>query len=100
MVMLDRRVIVHVVAAEIGEPAGGKAHTVQTALVQTVAGGFHRAMSHAGNRQFREQLVQGDWIRRRQRSIVLAARCNHACGADARRGEAGMRPYLPRERDD
>ncbi len=42
------------IAAEIGEAAGGELHTVEAALVEPVAGGFHRGVRDAGVRQFPE----------------------------------------------
>ena len=73
MIVLDRRMVVHVVAAEIGEAAGGKPHAVEPALVEPVAGGLHRGVGDAGIREFAQQLVQRDRIGRGQRAVFVAA---------------------------
>ena len=52
MIVLDRRVIVHVVAAEIGEAAGGELDAVEPALVEAMARRFHRGMGDAVVREF------------------------------------------------
>ncbi len=39
-VILERGVIVHVIAGDVGEAAGGDDHAIQAVLVETVAGGF------------------------------------------------------------
>ena len=100
MIVLDGRMIVHMVAAEIGEAAGRQLHAVEAALVKPMAGGFHRGVGDAGIRQFPQQLVQGDRIGRRQRAIVVAARRHHAGGADRSGGIAGLLPDLPGEGGD
>ncbi len=70
-VVLDRRVVVHVVAAEIGEGAPPKAARRRGALVEAVAGSFHRRMGDAGIGEFGEQLVQRYRIGRGQRTVVV-----------------------------
>ena len=82
-IILDGRMIVHVVAAEIGEGAGGKPHAIQPALVEAVAGGLHRGMGDAGVREFGEQLMQRDRVGRGQRAVLIAAGRDHAGRADA-----------------
>ena len=84
MVVLDRRVVVHVVAAEIGEGRGSQLHAVQAFLVETMARRLHGSMCNAGRLQFGQKLVQCDRIRGRQRTVIVAPRRHHAGGADAR----------------
>ena len=43
-IVVDRRVVVHVVAAEIGEGGGGEAEAVEPALVEPVARGLDRGV--------------------------------------------------------
>ena len=47
--------VIHVVAAEIGEGTGGELDAIETALIETVAGSLHRAMGHALAREFGQQ---------------------------------------------
>ncbi len=94
VILLDRRMIIHVVAAEIGEAAGGKPHAVEPALVEAVARRFHRGVGDAGIGQFRQQPVQFDRIGRGQLAVVVAARRNHAGRADACGCMPGLLPDL------
>ena len=68
-IVLDRRVIVHVVARQIGEGAGGEAHAVEPLLVEAVRRGLHREMRDAARGEPVEGLMQRDRVRRRQRSV-------------------------------
>ena len=65
MIVLDRRMIVHVVAAEIGEGAGREFHAVEPTLVEAVARRLHGGMGDAGRSQFGKQHVQRHGIGRR-----------------------------------
>jgi hypothetical protein len=100
MIVLDRRVIVHVVAAEIGEAAGRELHAVEAALVETMAGSLHRCMGDAGVGQFLEQPVQRHRIGRGQRAILVPARRHHTGSADGSGGKTCLLPYLPCEGGD
>ena len=95
VIVLDRRMIVHVVAAEIGEAAGGEPDAVEPALVEAMARRFHRRMRDAGVGEFREQAMQRDRVGRGQRAIFVAAGRDDAGRADAGRRLAGLLPDLP-----
>ncbi len=58
--------IIHVVAAEIGEGGSLELHAIQTALVEAMAGGFHRRMGDAGLGEVGEKMMQGDRVGRGQ----------------------------------
>ena len=47
-IVLERRVIVEMIARQIGEGGGGQAHAVEPLLVEPVRGGLHRQMRDAG----------------------------------------------------
>ena len=100
VIVLDRRMVVHVVAAEIGEGAGGQPDTVEAALVEPVARRLHGRVLDAGRRQLGQQAVQGDWIGRRQGAVLVAAGRGDAGGADAGRREACLLPDLAGEGGD
>ena len=85
-VILDGRMIVEMVAAEIGEGGRGQPHPVEAALVDPVRGGFHRQMRDSVPGEVPERLVQGDGAGRRQRAVI-GALCRH----DADRAEARAR---------
>ena len=97
VIVLDRRVIVHVVAAEIGERAGRKPHAVEPALVEPMARRLHRGVRDAFVGEFREQAMQRDRIGRGQRAIFVAAGSDDAGRADAGRRLAVLLPDLPDE---
>ncbi len=94
---LDGRVIVEVVAAEIGEGGSREAHAVEPPLVEPVRGRLHGKVRHALAGEAVERLVQGDRIRRGQRAVVGTRRRDHADGAEARRLVAAGREELARE---
>jgi len=54
------RVVVHVVARQIGESGGGGGHAVEPLLVEPVRGRLHREMGDSGLSEFRQRLVQRD----------------------------------------
>ena len=49
--MFDRRMVVHVVAAEIGERCSRKPHAIKAMLVETMGRGLHRGMGDTGARK-------------------------------------------------
>ncbi len=63
-----RRVVVEMVARQIGESRGGKLHAVQPILIEAVAGGLDRQVIDLAARQLGQDAVQLDRIRRGQRS--------------------------------
>ncbi len=69
---LERRVIVEMIAAEIGEAAGRDAHAVEPVLVEAVRGRLDREMRHAVAGEFVERAMQRDRIGRGQRAVDLA----------------------------
>ncbi len=64
--------IVHVVAAEIGEAGGGEPDAVEAALVEAVAGGLHRRMGDALAGEPVELGVERDRVGRRQAAVFAA----------------------------
>ena len=80
---LDGRMIIEMVARQIGEGAGGNAHAVEPVLVEAVRGRFEREMRDAFAGQCIERAMQLDRIGRRQRAVGFALGRDHADGADA-----------------
>ena len=99
-VILDRGVIVHVVAGEICERARGEAHAVEPLLVETVRGGLDREASDAARGEPVEKLVQRDRVRRRQRSVDGERARDDADRPDGRRLLAERLPDLAGEGGD
>ena len=96
-IVRDRRVIIHMVAGQIGERAGGETDAVEALLVEAVRGGLHREMRDSCFGKPIERSVQLDRVRRRQRSID-----GQRARDDADRSERGglaaeRKPYLPDE---
>ena len=81
---LDGRVIVEMIAAEVGEGGGLQPHAVEPVLVEAVRGGFEGQVRDALGGQLRQRLVQGDGVGRGQRAV------------DARR-RGLTRPMVPSE---
>ncbi len=69
----ERRMIVEMIAAEIGERAGRDPHAIEPALVEAVRRGFHRQMRHALARQFVERAMQRHRIGRGERAVDFVA---------------------------
>ena len=89
---LHARVIVEVVAAEIGEGRRLQPHAVEPVLVEAVRGGLEGQVRDALGRQLRQRLVQGHGIGRGQRAVDAAVGLDQADGAErgglvAERGE-------------
>src|SRR5207245_6529073 len=94
----EMRVIVEMVAAEIGETAGRHAHTVEATLIEPVRGGFDGEMRHAFARELIERAVERDRVGRGERAVDFALRRYEPDRADAR-GRMAMRgPELARDR--
>ena len=99
-VMRDGRMIIHVVARQIGEAAGGDAHAVEPELVEPVRGRLKGQMRDAVAGDFVELPVKRDRIRRRQRAVDGALRRYQPDGADAGGSMSQPLPDLARERCD
>ena len=89
---LHGRVIVEVVAAEIGEGGGLQPHAVEPVLVEAVRGGLEGQVRDALGRQLGQRLVQRDGIGRGERAVDAAVGLDEADGAErgglaAERGE-------------
>ena len=89
----DGRVIIEMVARQIGEGAGGDAHAVEPVLVEAVRGGFQRQMGDALAGKLVERAVQFDRIGRGQRAVglALAARPRRWCRCSRPAGRAPPR---------
>ena len=96
----ERRVIIEMVAADIGEGAGGDTHAVEPELIEAVRRRLQHQMGDVVAGQFVERTVQRDRIGRGQRAVDFAPRRNQADGADARRRLSGRFPDLAGERGD
>ena len=94
------RMVVHVIAREIGEAAGGDAHAIEPELVEPVRGRLEGQMRDAVAGDFVKLPVQRDRVRRRQRAVHRALRRNQTDGADAGGSVAEPFPDLARERGD
>ncbi len=94
---LDARMIIEMIAAQIGEAARRDTHAVEPMLVEAVRRRLDREMSDAFARQFRQRAVQVDRIGRGQRAIDFALAGHDADGADAGGLVSERRPYLPGE---
>src|SRR5262249_51953052 len=92
--------IVHVVAAEIGECRSIDDNTVEAELVEAVARGLQRKMIDTVVLQFRKQAMNLDRIGRRVPERPFACRRYHADRAEARGRDAQRSPYLTHERND
>ena len=99
-IMRDIGMVIHVVAREIGEAAGGDPHAVEPVLVEPVRRGLEREMGDAVAGDVVELPVQRDRIRRGQRAVDGALRRHQPDGADAGRFVAEPLPDLAREGGD
>ena len=81
--------IVHVVARQIGERAGGEPHAVEPLLVETVRGGLDREVRDAIRGKPIEKLVQ---TRSGPASSAIRKR---SAGATRRRSSRSKRPRVP-----
>ena len=99
-VVLEGRVIIQMVAGDIGEGAGRDPHAVEPVLVEAVAGRFERQMRHAVARQLVQRAMQLDRIGRGVRAVCLARGRHHADRAEAGGRHAERRPDLAQEGGD
>ena len=95
-----RRVIIEVVARQVGEGAGGEPHPVEPLLIEAVRGGFKREMGDADAGEFVERLVQRDRIGRRQRAVDFERARDDAERAERSGFATGRHPDLPSESGD
>ena len=70
-IRLHIRVVIEMVAGEVGESGGGEREPVETELVEPMARGFERHMIDAGFRQHGEIAMQRHRIGRRQAAGLL-----------------------------
>ena len=96
-VMRDIRMIIHVVARQIGKTAGSDAHAVEPELVEPVRGSLEREMRDAVACDLVELAMQRDRIGRGQRAIDGALRRHQSDGADAGGSVSQPLPDLARE---
>ena len=92
--------IIHVIAAEIGETGGRQAHPVQAELVETVAGRLESGMGDLVPGQPRKFLVERHRVRRRQPAVDAAVRGHRSDGSEACGRMAGGLKDLTHEMGD
>ncbi len=97
---LDGRMIIEMIARQIGEGAGGDAHAVKPVLIESVRRCFQRQMRDALARQLIERAVQVDRIGRGQRTVGFALGRHNADGADTGGRQTERFPDLAREGGD
>ncbi len=83
-IILDARMIIHVVARQVREGARRNLHPIEPALVEAMRRGFERQMGHPRDGKPVQRLMQGQRIGRRQRAID-----RQRAGDDASRAERG-----------
>ena len=99
-VVLDRRMVVEMIARQVGEAAGGDAHAVEAVLIEPVRGGLDGEMGDALVGKRVQGAVQVDRIGRGQRAVRLPLRGDDADRADAGGLVTERRPDLPGEGGD
>jgi hypothetical protein len=99
-VVRDIRMVIHMVAREVGKTAGGDPHAVKAVLIEAVRRGLEGEMGDALARDVVELPVQRDRIGRGQRSVNGALRRHQPDGADAGRFVTEPLPDLAREGGD
>ena len=88
---LEVRVVVEVVAADVGEAGGGEVDAVEAELVEAVRGGLHRRVGDALVGELGEQAVQGD----RLGGGVAEPGRDRALDADGAEVDGGLAERLP-----
>ena len=99
-VRLESRMIVEVIARDVGERGRGKAQPIEPVLIEAVRRGLDGEMGDALACQRVKRTMQRDRIGRGQRAVSLAARRYDSDRTDARGAMAERGPDLPRERGD
>ena len=83
-VILDGRVVVHMIARQVGERAGPQSHAVEPPLIEAVRRRLQRDMGYAGPGELLEGLMQRDRVGRGQGPIG-----RHRARHDADRADRG-----------
>src|SRR5919108_4495954 len=91
---LQGRMIVEMITAKISESAGGNAHAVEAALIESMRGGFDGEVGHAFAGELIEGAVERHRVRCGERAVDFALWRDEPDGADARGRMAERRPYL------
>ena len=78
------RMVIEVIARQVGKPGSAHLNTIQTPLRQTVRGRLHCQMRYPRLRQAGKRFMQGNRFRRRHRPGAV-----NALSAHAERTEAG-----------
>ncbi len=99
-IVLDHRMVVHVIAAEIGEGRRLQAHAVEAMLVEPVARRLQRGMGDAVEDEVVQRRMQLDRIGRGQAAIDRAMRADDTDRSDRGGGMAGGGEDLPGENGD
>ena len=94
---VERRMIIEMIAAEIGERAGRHPQPIETILVQPMGRRLDDQMRHALAGKAAHGSMQCDGVRRRESAIGLALWRDEPHCADAGRCEAELRPNLAGE---
>ena len=94
---LHGRVIVEVIAAEVGEGCSLQPHAVEPVLVEAVRGRLEGQVRDALARQLGQSLVQADGVRRGQPAVDAAVGLDEADGAERGGRVAEGRKHLARE---
>ena len=97
---LRARMIVEMVAAEIGEGSSCHPDAVEPTLIEPVRRGFNGEMSHAFAGELSKRAMQRHRVRSGERVVDLARRRDEPDGADARRRLAQGGPDLAGESGD
>ncbi len=96
-IILEARVIIQMIARDIGEGAGGERHAVDAALLQAVARGFEREMGDAVVGKRGENAMQLDRVGRGVLEHLGPARAHDADRAETGRLVSLRRPELAQE---
>src|SRR4051794_23387280 len=84
--MFEARVVIEMVAGDVGEPTGRDPHAVETVLIEAVRRGFEREMRHSLLGETMQRAMQTDRIGRGERAVGLPPRRH-----DTHRSDAGGR---------
>ena len=99
-IIVERSMIIEVIARKIGERSGAQPHAIEPALLESMRRRFHRKMRDAIIGELLQRLMQRHRIGRRQRAIHGLRRRNDADRAERCRRMTEFSPYLPNESGD